>query len=160
MYLNRWCKDPSDIEILQHYQRFYQDNNVSEINNNITEKIPVAIDYLYLFNRTVWKMQDIVKANPSSVQLFYESLHGILNAHLNVISNNERTINDISNLPIIKNPQSVRAKGRKSNKRKLSNLEQNSAIQKPRKVRNCIVFIMHKYIRINFNIYIYLYFTV
>ena len=101
-------------------------------------------------------MQDIVKANPSSAQLFYESLHGILNAHLNVISNNENTIKDISNLPIIKNPQSVRAKGRKSNKRKLSNLEQNSAIQRPRKVRNYLYFIVYKYI-INFNVYNYLY---
>jgi hypothetical protein len=84
-------------------------------------------------------MQDIVKANPNSAQLFYESLNGIINAHLNINSNNENTIKDISNLPTIKNPQSVRAKGRKSNKRKLSNLEQNPA---KKKVRN-YAFLFH-----------------
>ena len=128
LYLNRWCKDPSDIEILRHYQIFYQDNNLSMISK--TKEIP-AIDYIYLFNRMVWKLQDIVKANPNSAQLFYESLNGIINSHLKVIPNNENVaMKDISNLPIIKNPQSVRAKGRKSNKRKLSNLEQNHVKKK------------------------------
>jgi hypothetical protein len=79
-------------------------------------------------------MQEIVKANPNSAQLFYESLNGIINAHLNTTSNENAIIKDISNLPIIKNPRSIKAKGRKSNKRKLSNIEQQNSAKKKRKV--------------------------
>jgi hypothetical protein len=142
IYLNRWCKDPSDVEILQHYRRFYQ-NNLLEINNNNNKvEQTLEIDYNYLFNRTVWKVQDIVKANPNLAQLFYESLNGIINAHLNAISNSGNALKDISNLPIIKNPQNVKAKGRKSNKRKLSNIEQNSVKKRHHKVRKLFYFNM------------------
>ena len=76
-------------------------------------------------------MQNIVKANPDSAQLFYESLKGIIDANTKVIlNNNTHLLQNANNIPNINNPQNVRAKGRKSNKRKTSTLEQPTSSRK------------------------------
>jgi tRNA nucleotidyltransferase/poly(A) polymerase len=119
MYLSRWCKNPTEMEMMHQYKTFYTlQPHVNTFSENITQ-LELEQDHIYNLNRTIWRVQRFVNQKPETAQIFNESLSILLKAQITATSNeyNANKNGEVNN--IIRNPQNVKAKGGvRSNKRK------------------------------------------
>ncbi len=135
MYLPRWCKDPTEMEIIHQYKTFYSLQSHSAIfSENVIQLEQLEQDYIYNLNRTIWRLQRFVNQKPETAQIFNESLSILLKAQITA-TNNEHNANKSSKADnIIRNPQNVKTKGGvRSNKRKKSSMEISAQKTKSKK---------------------------
>ena len=123
MYTLRWCKDPTELEMMQIYRSFYEPSRRLQI---VTEQPQLEQDYKYELNRTIWKLQRFVDQKPETAQIFNESISILLNAQI-AAAIGTNCNSQVHNNDIVKIPQNVKSKGGvRSNKRKKSAMEINS----------------------------------
>ena len=60
MYILRWCKDPSELELMQIYQSFYKPLHNLQL---VIEQSQLKQNYKYNLKRTIWKLQQFVNQN-------------------------------------------------------------------------------------------------
>ena len=66
MYLLRWCKDPTEMEMMHQYKTFYSlQPRVTTSSENITQ-LELEQDHIYNLNRTIWKLQRFVNQKPET----------------------------------------------------------------------------------------------
>ena len=84
MYTLRWCKDPTELEMMQIYWSFYEPSRRLQI---VTEQPQLEQDYKYELNCTIWKLQRFVDQKPETAQIFNESISILLNAQIAATTN-------------------------------------------------------------------------
>ncbi|CAG8752085.1 protein FAR1-RELATED SEQUENCE 5 [Rhizophagus irregularis DAOM 181602=DAOM 197198] len=103
MYLLRWCKDPTEVEIMHQYKTFYslQSHYATSSKNRF------------------------VNQKPETAPIFNESLSILLKAQITSANNeyNNNWIRETDN--IIRNPQNIKAKGGRVVNEEISNKENN-----------------------------------
>jgi hypothetical protein len=158
MYILRWCKDPSELELMQIYRSFYKPlHDSQEIQSLVVEQPQLEQDYKYNLNRTIWKLQRFVNQKPETAQIFNESISILLNAQIAATS--ETNCNgQINNSNIIQVPQNVKSKGGvRSNKRKKSTMEIN--LQKTKSKRTKVNFKYYFFYNKKLFIYLFIYYV-
>ncbi|CAB4419324.1 unnamed protein product [Rhizophagus irregularis] len=130
MYLLRWCKDPTEVEIMHQYKTFYSlQSHYATSSENVIQPEQLEQDYVYNLNRTIWRLQRFVNQKPETAPIFNESLSILLKAQITSTNNeyNNNWIRETDN--IIRNPQNIKAKGGSKKKRvvneEISNKENN-----------------------------------
>jgi hypothetical protein len=127
MYLSRWCKDPTEMEIMQQYKIFYSttsSENATILSENAENVAYLEQDHIYNLNRTIWKLQRFVNQKPETAQIFNESLSILLKAQITATNSNSNANKGKGADNLIRNPQNIKAKGGvRSNKRKKSSME-------------------------------------
>jgi hypothetical protein len=110
LFLIRWRKDPSENVLAKIYKLFY--NNIGELETNQSEtanKENDHEDYIYLLNRTWYKVQQIVKAKPELAKNFYILLDKSVKEEISThISDKTSQVQDNKK---IKNPAIIKPKG-------------------------------------------------
>ncbi|CAG8841571.1 40497_t:CDS:2, partial [Gigaspora margarita] len=120
LFFLRWRKDPDEQVLIKTYRTFYNTSITSQQINSINIEEDNN-DYEYLLKRTWRKVQDIINTKPEMAKSFYISFDKILQEEIKAHVSGKNPISLAKDQ--IKNPPTIKSKGRTSNKRTLSRFE-------------------------------------